>query len=60
MKVNNLPNNYEKYGYLVVVENNGAWWFYGAWTSDRNGANEQALEVGGRVVRPYMVERGAC
>lgn len=34
VKINNLPANVERYGWLVCVAVDGEIWFYGAWAAD--------------------------
>jgi hypothetical protein len=47
--INNLPANYTKYAYLIVILVDGEFWFYGA-DNDFNRANEVARENNGMVV----------
>ena len=53
--VENLPQNVDKFRYLVVRAVEGTVWFYGAWYKDQaKDALAQAAEVDGFVVEnPY-------
>ena len=53
MKINNLPNNYNHYEWIVARMVEGAAWYYGTW-HDRDKANEVALEVDGYVIASSM------
>ena len=52
----NLPANFTNYAFITAREVDGDFWFYGAW-NDRNGANEQALSIGGIMLETSMVKR---
>ena len=56
--VNNLPNNYERFRYLVVRAVGGKVWYYGGWFAHQaSEAMAQAQEVDGFVVEnPYDEE----
>ena len=58
MKINNLPNNYKNYAFVVARWVDGEYWFWGCW-NDRNAANEAALEEDGTTFETANVERGA-
>lgn len=47
--VKNVPAYAKDYEYWVVTDIDGELWFYGAY-SDRNKANEVALQLGKEVV----------
>lgn len=57
MKINNLPDNYKNYAYVVARKVDGDLWFWGCY-NDRNRANEAALEMDGETWEPVNVERG--
>lgn len=57
MKINNLPDNYKNYAYVVARKVDGDLWFWGCY-NDRNRANETALEEGGETWESAIVERG--
>ena len=57
MKINNLPNNYKNYAYVVARRVDGDLWFWGCF-NDRNRANEMALEESGETWATESVERG--
>ena len=57
MKINNLPDNYKDYAYVVARKVDSDLWFWGCY-NDRNRANEAALEMDGETWESAMVERG--
>lgn len=57
MKINNLPNSYKNYLYVVARKVDGELWFWSYFNS-RNLANEAALEIGGETWESVNVERG--
>lgn len=57
MKINNLPDNYKDYAYVVARKFDGDLWFWGCY-NDRNRANEAALEMDGETWESVNVERG--
>lgn len=57
MKINNLPDNYKNYAYVVARKVDGDLWFWGCY-NDRNRANETALEMDGETWATESVKRG--
>ena len=57
MKINNLPNNYKDYTYVVARRVDGDLWFWGCF-NDYNRAIDVALEVGGETWATESVEQG--
>ena len=57
MKINNLPDNYQRFPYIVARRVDGELWYWGAYRN-RDRANEAALENGGEMWESNMVERG--
>ena len=57
MKINNLPDNYKNYLFVVARKVDGDLWFWGCY-NDRNRANEAALEMDGETWESAIVERG--
>jgi hypothetical protein len=58
MKINNLPDNYQNFPYIVARRVDGVLWHYGCYRN-RDRANEVALDEGGETWESSMVERGA-
>lgn len=48
MFINNLPDYYTEYAYIVFRVWDGECWFWGCW-NDRQQAHEAAVEIGGAV-----------
>jgi hypothetical protein len=57
IKINNLPDNFTKYPYIVARRANGELWYWGSFKS-RTNANEAALSVNGITYQTEEVERG--
>lgn len=53
--INNLPNYYEDYPFIVARRVDCDWWFYGAYGT-RTRAADVACEVGGEVFTTDEVE----
>ena len=50
--VNNLPADFDKYGYIVARAVDGELWFYGAWYIGQGAeAQAQAREVDGVMLK---------
>lgn len=57
IKINNLPDNFTKYPYMVARRVNGALWYWGSFY-DRRLANDVALAENGITYQTEQVERG--
>jgi len=55
--INNLPDYYTGYNYLVARVVDGDWWFWGCY-STLNRAREAAYEIDGDIFTPDEVEEG--
>jgi len=52
VKINDLPQNPDRYTYFVCRAVDGEVWFYGAWYAHQKaGAARQAAEIDGFVVK---------
>ena len=54
LNVNNLPETFRNYNWLVCSVVDGELWYYGVYT-DHDKASEVAVYIGGVVVLPTLV-----
>ena len=57
MKINNLPENFKEYAFIVARRIDDDLWFWGCF-NDRNKANQVAIEIDGETQESANVERG--
>ena len=57
MKINNLPNNYKDYTYVIATRVDGDLWFWGCF-NNYSRALEVALEEGCETWATESVEQG--